>query len=67
MGISSDGLFTQSAFQEGYTVYNVITRNGRKSIAKGMNRISALMGENLGKIIENKFLVEGQELPTPRS
>ena len=64
MGISSEGLFTQSAFQEAYMIYNVITRNGRNAISRSLNKVSDLMGEKLGKVIENKFLIEGQETVT---
>lgn len=66
MGISPEGgVFTQLAYQEAYIVYNVITRNGRTGISRAINKLSALMKENLGKIVENKFSIEGQETVTP--
>jgi len=61
MGISPEGgVFTQLAYQESYIVYNVITRNGRRAISTSFNKVSELMGESLGKIIENRFAIEGE-------
>ncbi len=62
IGVSPEGgVFTQLAYQESYIVYNVITRNGRRAISTAINKVAALMGESVGKVEENQFVIEGQE------
>ena len=54
LGMSPEGsVFTQLAFFESYTVYNVITRNKRKAMSRAVNKVTDLMGFTVGAIIEN--------------
>jgi hypothetical protein len=54
LGMSPENsVFTQLAFYEAYTIYNVITRNKRKAISRAVNKVTDLMGFKVGQIIEN--------------
>ena len=67
LGISpSGGVFTQLAYQESFTVYNVITRNRRNSVERVFRKITAQWAEgafDLGRIMENEFAVQGSAAP----
>lgn len=56
MGISPQGgVFTQLAYFESYTVYNVVTRNKRNAISRAVGKLTDLMGFKVGDIVENEI------------
>jgi len=63
LGISPAGaVFSQAAYLESFTVFNVITRNRRDKVARIMNSLTELWFEgsfNLGRILENQFNIQG--------
>lgn len=67
-GISpSGGVFTQLAYQESFTVFNVITRNRRNSVERAFEKIFSNFSTpiTLGRILENEFVVQnaaGEEI-----
>lgn len=69
LGISPQGgVFTQLAYQESFTVYNVITRNRRNSVERVFEKLTSNWADgpfSLGRILENEFAVQttGQEAP----
>ena len=59
-------MFTQLAYQESFTVYNVITRNRRNSVERVFRKVTAQWAAgafDLGRILENEFAVQGTAAP----
>ena len=65
MGVTpSGGVFTQLAYLESFTVFNVVTRNRRKMVARVVNTLTDLWADGsflVGRILENQFANEGAE------
>jgi len=63
LGVSPSGaVFSQAAYLESFTVFNVITRNRRDKVSRIMNTLSSLWVDgafSLGPILENRFDIQG--------
>ena len=53
LGQAPENVFSSVAFFESYQVYNVITRNKRDAISRAFNKVTALMGFSVGRLLEN--------------